>query len=229
MKKRQHQQGFAHWQGRLAQAGASLCFGVLAAIADGALAGETANYDFALPQTTEESDALKARAAALRDDADARYATAQDECYRKFLVNACLDDAKKVYKRANIEVRPMEQAVRDFERKQRQADADAREAKRAADAVSREQEQRQQAETYRAEEARRAAERERKIADKAAQAEAGRIKTAADEAERQKRDAERARHNAEREKKKAEREAARKAEAEADARAKTAATQAAEK
>jgi len=191
-------------QQRLLAAGCSaLWLGALAMLPGGTLAGEAAKVDFAAPQTLDESEALKARAAAIRDEAEARYASAQEECYRKFLVNACLDDARKAYKRVSIEVRPMEQAVRDFERDQRQADADAKEAKRAVDAARREQEQREQAERYRADEARRTAEREQKIAAKAAQAEEGRRKTAAEEADRRQRDAERAKRQAEREAKKA--------------------------
>lgn len=203
MNSRQHRQGLGRWQRRLALAGSALCLGTLAMLPGGVMAGEAAKVDFAAPQTVEESEALKARAAAIRDEAEARHAAAQEECYRKFLVNACLDDARKAYKRVSIEVRPMEQAVRDFERDQRQADADAKEAKRAVDAARREQEQREQAERYRADEARRTSEREQKIATKAAQAEEGRRKTAAEEADRRQRDAERARRQAERDAKKA--------------------------
>ncbi|MBK1680428.1 hypothetical protein [Rhodocyclus tenuis] len=187
----------------LALGACALCLGGLALPTVSVAAGEAAKIDFALPQTLEESEALKARADALHAEADRLNAIAQQQCYQKFLVNACLDDAKKAYNRLNLQARPLEQAVRDFERAQRQADADAKETKRAADALSREKEQREQAERYRADEARRAAEREQKIAAKAAQAEAGQRKTAAEEADRRQRDADRAKRKAERDAKKA--------------------------
>lgn len=202
LKRRLGRQGH-EWQAGIERrlrrlGGGALCLGALALLPGGALAGEATPIDFAAPQTAEESAALKERVAALHEEADRQYATAKDQCYAKFLVNACLDEAKKAYTRSNLAIRPLEQAVRDFERNQRQADADAKEAKRAADAATREQEQREQAERYRAEEARRAAEREQKIAAKAAQAEEGRRKTAAEDAERRQRDAERAKRQAER-------------------------------
>ena len=137
-----------------------------------------------VPQTLEEADAQRARAEQMRRDADARYAEEQQACYAKFLVNDCLDAAKKKRTATMIEARELDLPAREFQRDAKRADVDARDRKRADEAPQRAAEQQQQAEAFRAEEARRAAEREQKIADKARQAEEGRKKTAEEDARR---------------------------------------------
>lgn len=155
------------------------------------------------PQTLEEAKAMRDRADAMRAEAERNYAIAQNACYAKFLVNACLNDAKKEFTRAGLEARPLEQMARDFEREDRRSKSEAKEAQRALDAEQRVRDEAAQAASYRAEEARRAAAREQHLADKAAEAEAGRRKTAAEEAQRRENDAERARHQADRDARKA--------------------------
>ncbi|MRD73397.1 hypothetical protein GH865_09085 [Rhodocyclus tenuis] len=156
------------------------------------------------PQSMEDAQAMHQRAEALRSENERRYAAEKDACYSRFLMNACLEDAKKAFTAASIAIRPLDQMARDFEREHRRAEIQAKDAQRAQDAERRAVDEREQAARYRAEEARRAAEREQHLAEKAAQAEEGRRKTLAEEADRRERDAERARHRAEREAKKAE-------------------------
>ena len=160
-----------------------------------------------VPQTIEEADAQRARAEQMRRDAEQRYVDEQQLCYAKFLVNDCLDAAKKKRTAAQIEARELDLPAREFQRAARRAEVDAKEQKRADEAPQRAAEQEQQAEEFRATEARRAAEREQKIADKARQAEEGRKKTAEEDARRAQKQAERAKRDAELEAKRAAREA----------------------
>ena len=150
-----------------------------------------------LPQTLDEANAQRARAEQMRRDADARYSEEQQACYAKFLVNDCLDAAKKKRTAAMIEAREIDLPAREFQRDAKRAELDARDQKRADEAPQRAAEQEQQAEEFRATEARRAAEREQKIADKARQAEEGRKKTAEEDARRAQKLAERAKRDAE--------------------------------
>ena len=150
-----------------------------------------------VPQTLAEADAQRARAEAMRQAADQRLVEEQQACYAKFLVNDCLDAAKKRRTAAQIEARELDLPAREFQREAKRAEADAKDAKRIADAPRRAAEQQQQSEDFRASEAARAAEREKKIADKAVQAAEGRQKAAAEQTERQKKLADRARRDAE--------------------------------
>ena len=159
------------------------------------------------PRTLDEANAQRARAEQMRRDADARYAEEQQACYAKFLVNDCLDAAKKKRTATMIEARELDLPAREFQRDAKRADVNASEQKRADEAPQRAAEQQQQAEAFRAEEARRAAEREQKIADKARQAEEGRKKTAEEDARRAQKLAERAKRDAELAAKRAAREA----------------------
>ena len=149
------------------------------------------------PKTLEQATAQRERAAQMRKDSDALYASEQEECYKKFLVNSCLDSAKKRHARTTIEARKLDSAGRDFQREAKRAEVEAKEAKRATDLSARAAEQNAQAETYRAEEAAKAAARKEKIAAKARKAEAGRQKTAAEQAKRQAKQQKRAQKDAE--------------------------------
>ena len=151
----------------------------------------------------EEAHAQRARAEVLKAEAEKRYAAEQDACYRKFLVNDCLDEAKKIHTESMLKVRELDQAGRQVEREANRRDVEAREAARAAELPQREAQQRAQAERHRAEEAGKAAERERKLADKARQAGEGRRKTASEQAARSQKQAQRAKDDAERAAKKA--------------------------
>ncbi len=160
-----------------------------------------------IPQTLEQASAQRARAAAMRDEAERRHEAEKNACYSKFLVNDCLADAKKRYTATIVEARRLDQPARDFEREARRRDVEAEEAQRLADQPAREAEQKASAERFRAEEAAKASARQQKLAEKARQAEEGRQKTAAEQARRQAKLEKRARQDAEREAKKAARQA----------------------
>jgi colicin import membrane protein len=144
----------------------------------------------ALPQTAEQAAAQRARAAALRDQAEARYAAEQTECYHKFLMNDCLAAAKKRYTAAIVDARALDLPASEVERELRRQEIEASDAQRLAEQPRREAEQKAAAERYRAEQAEKLAERERKLADKARQAEEGRRQAAAEQAKRQAKDGE---------------------------------------
>jgi hypothetical protein len=159
------------------------------------------------PKTLEQAAAQRERSTQMRNEAEKRYVTEQDACYKKFLVNSCLDDAKKRHTQSMIEARNLDIPAREFQREAHRTDVEAKEAQRAADLPAREAEQKEQAERYRADEAARAAERDKKIATKAQQAAEGRRKTAAEQAARQAKIEQRAKNDAERAAKKAQEEA----------------------
>lgn len=152
----------------------------------------------AVPQTLEQANAQRERAAQMAHDADQRFADEQAECYKKILVNGCLVDAKKRHTQATIESRNLDAPARDFQREASRADVEAKEAQRAVDNANRETEQKTQAEQYRADDAAKIAEREKKIAYKEQQAVAGRQKLEAEQAKRQAKLANRAKQDAER-------------------------------
>ena len=151
-----------------------------------------------VPQTLEQANAQRERAAQMSRDADQRYANEQAECYKKILVNGCLADAKKRQTQATIESRNLDAPARDFQREAHRAEVAAKEAQRAADNASRETEQKTQAEQHSVDEAAKAAEREKKIADKEQKAIEGRQKLEAEQAKRQAKLANRAKQEAER-------------------------------
>ena len=138
-----------------------------------------------VPKNLDEAAAQRAQATQLRTEADRLYETEQAGCYEKFLVNRCLDDARKRHTQSLIDARNLDTPARHFQEEAHRADVEAKDAQRAADAESREKDQQEKGETYRADEAQKAAVREQKVADKAAQAEAGRQKMAADQAKYQ--------------------------------------------
>ena len=155
------------------------------------------------PQTIEQANAMRERAKQMNKEADAVLESDQAECYKKFLVNSCLDDAKKRHLQTTLEARKIDAAGRDFQREAKRTESEAKEAKRATDLEARAAEQKAQSEAYRADEAARAAARQAKLAKKAQQAEAGRKKTAEEQAKRQAKEEKRAKKDAERAAKKA--------------------------
>ena len=159
------------------------------------------------PHQMGDGDAQRARASEMRNQAEKTLAAEQAACYQKFLVNSCLEDAKKKYTNTVIEARQLDQPARDFQREHKRAEVEAKEKQRASDNAQRAIDQQQQATDYRNKEAERAAERERKKAAKAEKAAAGRAKRAEEEAQRQKKNEERARRDAQRAERKAQREA----------------------
>ena len=160
-----------------------------------------------VPKTLAEADAQRARATEMRSNADKTLASEQAACYQKFLVNSCLDDAKKKYTKTMIEARELDAPARDFQREANRAEVEAKEKKRDADNAQRAINQQQQAEDYRAKEAERANARERKKASKEEKAAEARAKRAADDERRKKKNEERAKRDAERAERKAQREA----------------------
>ena len=151
-----------------------------------------------LPQTMAQATALRERATQMSKESDAIFASEQEACYQKFLVNSCLDSAKKRHTQITIEARKLDSAGRDFQREAKRADVEAKEAKRASDFSVRDAEQKVQADAYHEKEAAKAAARKEKIAAKARKAEAGRQKTAAEQAKRQAKQQKRALKDAER-------------------------------
>lgn len=169
------------------------------------------------PKTLEQAAAQRARAEQMRKDADSRFAAEEKACYKKILVNDCLDKAKKARTPKILEARKLDSAARDFQREARRADAKAKEAKRLADLPAREIQMKERSASYRADEQAKLAEREKKIAAKAEKAAQGRQKAAEEQARRVAKNEKRAKKDAERAAKKA-KEAA-KEEAKAAARA----------
>ena len=97
------------------------------------------------PTTLDEAAAQRKAADRMREAAEARFAEEEAACYKKFLVNSCLEDAKKRYTQSLIEARNLDIPARDFQRDAKRTEADAKEAKRAADMPQREVDQRAQA------------------------------------------------------------------------------------
>lgn len=129
---------------------------------------------------------LQDEAARLQQEADARLKTANDACYKKFLVSSCLEEAKKAHTQETRAATRMEQEGKEIERDVKRRDVAARDAQRAVDAPRREAEQKAQGEAYRAEEAQRAEERAAKVADKERKAAENRQQLAEEQAKRQK-------------------------------------------
>lgn len=150
------------------------------------------------PQTTEQANAQRERAAAMQQAAEERLAAEQAECYKKFFVSDCLRDAKARYTETILQARDIDIPARDFLRNVQRMEVERKEAERSANISVREAEQQAQADEYRRKEQERAAKREQRRADKAAQAATYRQKAAAEARERQARQAQRARRDAER-------------------------------
>lgn len=151
-----------------------------------------------VPQTLEQADAQRERAAQMVRDADQRYADEQTACYKKILVNGCLDDAKKRRTQAIVEARKVDAPARDFQREAHRAEVEAQAAQRAKDNAARQADQSAQGEQYRADEAAKADARAKKIAEKEQQAIEGRKKREAALAKHQAKLAKHAQQEAER-------------------------------
>ncbi len=159
------------------------------------------------PENAEQAAAQRELSKQLKIDAEKAYESEQAACYKKFLVNSCLLDAKKRYTQAVIDARNVDAPAREFQRELKRQEIEAKEAQREADRPRRESEQREQGESHRAEEAAKAAEREAKLAAKEKQAAEGRQKLADEKARREAKNAERAKKNAEQIRKNAEKKA----------------------
>lgn len=148
--------------------------------------------------TLEEARALRGRAEQMKTEAEQRYAADQAACYKKFLVNDCLESAKQSYTQSMLKARELDKTGRNVEREAHREDVEAKEAARAAQAARHEAEQQAQGERYREEEAKKTAEHERKLADKEKQAAEGRRKSEAKQAARQAKQEKRAQDDARR-------------------------------
>lgn len=98
----------------------------------------------AVPLGGEDKQLLDARAKALhsqadsqRAEAEASFAAESKSCWDKFLVSACLDDAKKAKNEKLAAVRRIEQEAREIERDLRQRNFAEHEARKAAEAPQR--------------------------------------------------------------------------------------------
>ena len=165
----------------------SFCLSCLILLLSPLLHAQTSESASTVPQPTtlEEAAAQRRLAEQMRTEAEERFAREQPACYKKFLVNDCLEDAKKQRTQSMIAARKLEAPARDFEREAHRAEVEGKAAQRDAELPKREAEQADQGEAYRADEAVRAAEREKKLADKEAQAVKGRQKAAEEQARRQ--------------------------------------------
>lgn len=179
------------------------CFLAASLILVQAVWAQAPDTDKSVSMSLEEARALRVRAEAMKTEAVQRYATDQEACYKKFLVNDCLESAKTRQMESTLKARELDQLGRDVERAASRRELEVKEATHAAELSQRDAEQQAQAERYRATEAVKAAERERKLADKTRQAEEGRRKTAAEQAARRQKLEQRAKEDAERAAKKA--------------------------
>ena len=137
-----------------------------------------------MPQTLEQAEAQRQQAEAMRKDAERRYAAEEAACYKKILVNPCIDAAKERHTKTIVEARRLEAPAREFQRESRRGDVEAEKGRRAAEVPAREAERQERAERYRAGEAAKAADREEKRLDKERKAEENRKKLAEEQAKR---------------------------------------------
>ncbi|MDO8932328.1 MAG: hypothetical protein Q7U97_08045 [Rhodocyclaceae bacterium] len=88
-------------------------------------------------QLQERAQSLHEKADALRAEAEELVATANKACWEKFLVNRCIDNAKKERQEKLVTVRALEKEARDIERSLRKRNFAEHEAKMAAEAPQR--------------------------------------------------------------------------------------------
>jgi colicin import membrane protein len=117
----------------------------------------------------DRAQRLHNEAAAIREESDRHHLAAQTECWKKFLVNACLDDARKAHMEETVKARALDKEAREIEREVKRQDIAAREAKRMEEAPAKEA-----SAAARAEKNRKAAEEAQlKVEHKQAEAAAG--------------------------------------------------------
>lgn len=166
---------------------------------------ESGEKSIPVPSTLEEATKQRELADQIKNKAEEQYRNEQNECHRKFLVNDCLDDAKKRYTEKIVYARRLETPAIAFQREVRRAKSDEKQAQREADLERRQEEEEKQIQEFRDSEAKKSAEREKRTEDKARKAEEQRKKIAQDQARRQEKQAQRAKKDAERAAKKAKR------------------------
>lgn len=137
------------------------------------------------PTTMEAAKAQREQASRLRKEAETRHEAEMAACYKKVLVNSCLDGAKKRYTQSVIAARNLDAPARDFEREFHRQEQRAKDEKRATENDGRREDQAKKAGQYRADEASKASARAQKQAAKAAKAAEGRKKREAEQAKYQ--------------------------------------------
>jgi hypothetical protein len=123
--------------------------------------------------------ALQQEAASLRAEADTRLAEESAACQQRFLVNACIADAKNRHLETLRQTRQMEAEGRDLEYRARTEERALKETQRARDAAAKTESLPQQEADTAARRAAQAAQRDKRLADKAAEAQAGEQRIAA--------------------------------------------------
>jgi hypothetical protein len=88
----------------------------------------------------EEIAHVNAKAAAIKSDAERALKTRQAECYKKFLVNDCLDDTRDAKLETVEEAHDLEQLARDLERQLKKREIATRTLKRREKALQQEAE-----------------------------------------------------------------------------------------
>ncbi len=142
-------------------------------------------------------EAERARLAQERKDVDARYATEQAACYKKFAVEDCLQESRRRRRTDTDNIKRQEAVMNDFERKRRAAaQLDKLEQKKADQRA-------QESEAKRQEALKSQQDRDQRAADHAA----SRAQTASQAAERQKQFDDKQRAHAEEQAKAAQRRA----------------------
>lgn len=136
-----------------------------AAPAEAAPAAPTANSNAAaaidnvmtrLPANQEERDQMAARSQALDAEAKQRdaeaarvYEAAKTECWKKFLVSDCLEEARQAYRKENNLSKRQAREASGLDRQVRKYDAAQRAATREAENAKRDAEMEAKAEAYR--------------------------------------------------------------------------------
>ena len=85
----------------------------------------------------DHAQRLHDQAAAIRSEADRAHASAVTECWKKFLVNACLQEADKAQREQQVKAREIDKEAREIEREVKRQDVAEHEARRVAEAPER--------------------------------------------------------------------------------------------
>ncbi|HTJ97174.1 MAG TPA: hypothetical protein VL381_06870 [Rhodocyclaceae bacterium] len=101
-------------------------------------------------QYAERVTALNTEVAQRRATAERIYSDAKIECWKKFLVSSCLEDARQVNRREIIEIQKLERESRGLEREVKRYDAAQHAAQLAAENARKDAENEAKAAEYRA-------------------------------------------------------------------------------
>ncbi|MCP5267427.1 MAG: hypothetical protein H6943_00165 [Zoogloeaceae bacterium] len=143
------------------------------------------------------AETLKSQAAKMESAADDKLEAENAACYKKFLVNSCLEQAKETHRKAIREAKRLELEGGEIERDVKRREVAIKDAERETKARERATEQQRHGEQYRAEEQSKADERAAKAAKKEQKAAENRRKHAEEQARHQAKMEKRARKDAE--------------------------------